>query len=536
MQQLLKPAGRAAGTGIVPPELFLELLVAVDDLPSALDAALGREALPSFARPLKSGRARRSRRAWAWHTSRRARSAQASGPGLGLSMANSSWRALDVEDATVADACLREPAPTGGAQRRGVVGVDRDLQPTDGEHLERDPARERHRARRDPAPTMRRVRPVGQARDAVAERAELASAEQGTGVGGADREREPLPRHPLARPARDDVLRMLERRDEVGGEIEPPPMLGIAVAVAQDGRVARPEEPERHDAVAGEHHVARRVRGARPTDRPRERRRVPVAVHEHDEAATGDVLGPRGDRPRRPVGRSDAELDLDPVVVPRTERRDAAVLLALDGPDRAELRHPARAVDVPRRIDRQQHDVEVRIGPGLSPRDRADDDERTYVVARLGPAAQAPDERGVRLDARRSRHDAHALDLPRNAQRRPVDQPSQPVPADPVVAAPRPVDHHREAFHVADRHGPPVARVEALVAVVAHDEDVAGRDREGPAVVARLALAELAAWTRVRVGDRIRRLSWSSSGVTVMRPDRPTSRPGLWSSATASSP
>src|SRR5262245_56794818 len=70
MQQFLKPPGRAAGTGVVAPELLLELLVPVDDLAAALDAALGRIALAALARPLKSGRAGRSDRGYAWDTVR----------------------------------------------------------------------------------------------------------------------------------------------------------------------------------------------------------------------------------------------------------------------------------------------------------------------------------------------------------------------------------------------------------------------------------------------------------------------------------
>src|SRR5213595_3143280 len=55
-----------------------------------------------------------------------------------------------------------------------------------------------------------------------------------------------------------------------------------------------------------------------------------------------------------------------------------------------------------------------------------------------------------------------------------VHQPPDPVPAHPAVGAvPRPVDDERLPLDVADRHRTPEARVVALLAVVAHDEDVA---------------------------------------------------------------
>lgn len=53
MQHRLKPAARAAGAGIVPPEFFGELHVAVYDPGAALYAGLGQEGLAALAGDLK---------------------------------------------------------------------------------------------------------------------------------------------------------------------------------------------------------------------------------------------------------------------------------------------------------------------------------------------------------------------------------------------------------------------------------------------------------------------------------------------------
>src|SRR5438094_9389709 len=57
-----------------------------------------------------------------------------------------------------------------------------------------------------------------------------------------------------------------------------------------------------------------------------------------------------------------------------------------------------------------------------------------------------------------------------------VDQTTEAIPANPAVGAvPGPVDDERLALDVGERDRPPEARVVALVAVVAHHEDGAGR-------------------------------------------------------------
>src|SRR5439155_22480172 len=59
-----------------------------------------------------------------------------------------------------------------------------------------------------------------------------------------------------------------------------------------------------------------------------------------------------------------------------------------------------------------------------------------------------------------------------------------PVPAHrPVGSPPGPVDDERLPPDVADRHGAPVARVVAPLAVVAPDEDVARWHRERATVI-----------------------------------------------------
>jgi len=65
MQQFLKAAARPAGTWILPAELLLELLVAVDYPHASLDVRLRRESPTALARPLESGPGRDGS-AWPW--------------------------------------------------------------------------------------------------------------------------------------------------------------------------------------------------------------------------------------------------------------------------------------------------------------------------------------------------------------------------------------------------------------------------------------------------------------------------------------
>src|SRR5215471_20664645 len=62
-----------------------------------------------------------------------------------------------------------------------------------------------------------------------------------------------------------------------------------------------------------------------------------------------------------------------------------------------------------------------------------------------------------------------------------IDQVSDARPADAVRTAGGPPDDHGLALDVLERHAAPVARVLTVVAVVAHDEDVALVDDAGAA-------------------------------------------------------
>jgi hypothetical protein len=69
MQQRLKPQAGAARAWIVAPELFDQLLAPVHDPIATLDLGFGREALPAFARDLKTSVGRGGSCMYAWHTS-----------------------------------------------------------------------------------------------------------------------------------------------------------------------------------------------------------------------------------------------------------------------------------------------------------------------------------------------------------------------------------------------------------------------------------------------------------------------------------
>src|SRR5437867_437089 len=99
--------------------------------------------------------------------------------------------------------------------------------------------------------------------------------------------------------------------------------------------------------------------------------------------------------------------------------------------------------------------------------------------ARRGPGEEDPGREADRLRAERARaapRRARGVQRGAGEAARSVDGLPDSLPADrPFGSPPGPVDDERLPPDVADRHRTPEARVVALLAVVAHDEDVAGR-------------------------------------------------------------
>src|SRR5439155_4191334 len=86
-------------------------------------------------------------------------------------------------------------------------------------------------------------------------------------------------------------------------------------------------------------------------------------------------------------------------------------------------------------------------------------------------------------------------------------------------AVPRPVDNERVTLDVAGRPRAPEARVVALVAVVAHDEDVVGRHGVRGAAEADAAALEAATGPEQRVRRALHgrvRLAREEGGVRVV--------------------
>jgi hypothetical protein len=171
-------------------------------------------------------------------------------PMVKASLAATLGKFEDVEDHAVLLADFLESVAKCNSARADVIRIGDDLKPVEPEIRGRDFARQGDRAGRNTTAAVWGISPVREVRGSVAEGAEFTASEEFAVGVSPHRESKPAASEALSFPSSDDILGVLERRNEVVGELEAAAVLGITVGFEQHTGVTRHKKAESDDAIA----------------------------------------------------------------------------------------------------------------------------------------------------------------------------------------------------------------------------------------------------------------------------------------------